>query len=51
MGKRRCSHSTENGNELTSYFNEYIGDINSNSNWKSCIVITDTIQPYEMDLQ
>ena len=47
IGRVGNSHSTEDGKEVTTYFNEYIGDNNSNANWKSCIVKTDSIQPYK----
>lgn len=46
IGRVGCSHSTEDGKEVTTYFNEYIGDNSPNANWKSCIVKTDSIQPY-----
>lgn len=46
IGRVGSSHSTEDGKEVTTYFNEYIGDSDPNANWKSCIVNTDSIQPY-----
>ena len=46
VGTVGSSHSTEDGKEVTTYFNEYIGDVDANTNWKSCIVKTDSIQLY-----
>ena len=46
IGRVGSSHSIEDGKEVTTYFNEYIGDVDTNTNWKSCIVKTNSIQPY-----
>ena len=48
IGRVGSSHSTEDGKEVTTYFNEYIGDNSPNANWKSCVVKTDSIQPYKL---
>lgn len=45
IGRVGGSQSTENGNEKTTYFYEYIGDTCPNSDWNSCIVETNTIEP------
>ena len=45
IGRVGGSHSTKDGKELSTYFYEYIGDIDSQANWKMCTVITDSIQP------
>ena len=46
IGRVGTSQSTKDGIEETTYFNEYIGDVCDNSNWRSCTVLTDTIIPY-----
>lgn len=46
IGRVGHSHSVEDGNEVTTYFYEYIEDKNTNGYWNCCIVITDSIQPY-----
>lgn len=48
IGRVGSSHSIEDGKEVTTYFNEYIRDNSPNANWKSCIVKTDSIQPYKL---
>ena len=35
IGRVGCSHSTNDGKEVTTYFNEYIGDTSEQANWKS----------------
>lgn len=45
VGRVGNSHSTEDGKEVTTYFYEYIGDYENNTDWKLCIVITDSIRP------
>lgn len=47
IGRVGCPHSTNDGKEVTTYFNEYIGDTSEQANWKSCIVITDSIRPLD----
>ena len=32
VGRVGSSHSTEDGKEVTTYFNEYIGDVDVNTN-------------------
>lgn len=48
IGRVGSSHSTEDGKELTTYFCRYVGDSNPNADWESCIVKTDSIQPYKL---
>lgn len=48
IGRVGSSHSTEDGKELTTYFSRYVGDSNPNADWESCIVKTDSIQPYKL---